>query len=438
MSSLNNKNNNEQNSGQLKKFLKVIKWFYPGLKVKRWVTLLLAGFFLMLFGVYHFGRDTSLLLKIFDALLSFFAFIAFFAGFKSLIKSFFEVIFPQKNKELIDIIYEKRFLLKGPKIVAVGGGTGLSTILEGLKEYTANITAIVAVADEGGSSGRLREEFGILPPGDIRNCLVSLAEAPRLMRELFQYRFKEGDGIKGHSFGNLFITAMTQITGSFEEAIEESSKVLAITGRVIPSSLDKIRLRAEYTDGTVKEGEDKIPVAGKLIKRVSLIPQDVKPNPKAIEAIRAAEIIILGPGSIFTSIIPNILIEQIKEEIFRKCVLKVYICNVMTQPGEADGFTAADHFEAILAHSKRSIANCCLINSGRLEYELLLKYAQEKSFPVILDRERLKKMGVMVFEADIVSKSNYLRHDSARTAKEIMNIYNYGKKRWKRLSVKLS
>jgi uncharacterized cofD-like protein len=419
------------------KIFKFIKWFYPGLRIKRWISLLLGGLFLVLISAPHLSRNEYFLLKILYAVMFLVGIGAIISGMAYLIKSFFEALYPYAGKDLIDIIYEKRFLAKGPKIVAIGGGTGLSAILEGLKEQTSNIKAIVAMADEGGSSGRLREEFGMLPPGDVRNCLVSLAEAPKLMRDLFQYRFKEGDGIKGHSFGNLFITAMTQITGSFKDAVEESSRVLAIRGRVIPSSLENLRLKAEYRDGTIQEGEDKIPDEGKPIKRVQLIPVDARPNPEAIEAIKEAEIIVFGPGSLFTSIIPNLLIKAISEEIVKRDILKIYICNVMTQAGETDGFTAADHLEALLAHSSQGVVNACLVNSGRLEYKLLLKYAQEKSFPVIFDRERLRRLGVSVFEADVVSKTNYLRHDFAHTAKEIMNIYNYNKKRWKRLQKKL-
>jgi len=415
----------------MKKFMKVIKWFYPGLRIKRWVILLFLSFFLLVLSAIRLTHDTYLIFKIFDSLLFVFSFIGFVAGMRFLIKSFFEAIYPGENKEIIDVIYEKRFLSKGPKIVAIGGGTGLSTVLEGLKEYTANITAIVAVADEGGSSGRLREEFGILPPGDIRNCLVSLAEAPQLMRDLFQYRFKEGNGIKGHSFGNLFITAMTQVTGSFKDAVKESSIVLAIRGRVLPSSLDKMRLKAEYSDGTTKEGEDKIPHEEKAIRRIYLVPQDAKPNLETIEAIREAEIIIFGPGSLFTSIIPNLLIGQVREEIVKRDVMKLYLCNVMTQHGETDGLTAFDHLERIISHTERDIVNCCLVNSGRLRHDLLIKYAREKSFPVIFDRERFKRKGVLIFEGDVASKSNYLRHNSQNTAKEIMNVYSYMKKRWR-------
>lgn len=416
------------------KFAKVKRWFYPGLRVKRWTTLAVTGFFFVIFSAIRFYQDTYWILRIFDGVLFVVSFIVFIVGSTHLIKSFFEVIVPGQNKKLIDIIYEQRFLSKGPKIVAIGGGTGLSSILEGLKEYTANISAIVTVADEGGSSGRIREEFGILPPGDIRNCLVSLAAAPQLMRDLFQYRFQDGEGMKGHSFGNLFITALTEVTGSFKDAVEESSRVLAIRGRVIPSSLDNVRLKAEYRDGTTMEGEDKIPDDTKSIKRINLIPQDIAPSPEAIEAIREADIIILGPGSLFTSIIPNLLIDKIKDEVVKKDVMRIYICNVMTQHGETDGFTAADHLRMITSHTDRRIVNCCLVNSGRLEYRLLIKYAEEKSFPVIFDRGRLRNMGVSVFEADIVSRSDYLRHDAKRTAREVMNIYNYWKKRWKKLN----
>lgn len=421
----------------MKKFIKIIKWFYPGLRIKRWISLLLVGVFLILVSSPHVSKDAHFIVRIVYGIIFITGIGLFIAGIAGLIKSLFEAIYPHREKELIDIIYEKRFLAKGPKIVAVGGGTGLSTVLEGLKEYTSNIIAIVTVADEGGSSGRLREEFGILPPGDIRNCLVSLAEAPRLMRDLFQYRFQGGEGIKGHSFGNIFITAMTQVTGSFKAAVEESSKVLAIRGKVIPSSLDKIRLKAEYMDGSVKEGEDKIPQEEKLIKRISIFPSDAKLNPEALEAIREAEIIILGPGSLFTSVLPNLLIEGISEEISKREAMKIYICNVMTQHGETDGFTAADHFEVIKSHTHFNIINTCLVNSGRLEYKLLLKYAQEKSFPVIFDRERLRKMGVSVFEADVVSRDNYLRHNSEKIAKEVISIYNLWKKKWKRLKSSL-
>ncbi|MCM8824062.1 MAG: YvcK family protein [Candidatus Omnitrophica bacterium] len=412
----------------MNRLFKFIRWFYPGLKIKRWISVLAVGLILILIFAPRLSSDINFILKIVYSFLFGVGVISLVIGIASLVRSFFEVIYPHRERELIDIIYEKRFLSKGPKIVTIGGGTGLSTILEGLKEQTSNITAIVSVSDEGGSSGRLRKEFGILPPGDIRNCLVSLAEAPQLLRDLFQYRFAEGEGIKGHSFGNIFITALTEVTGSFQSAIKESSRVLAIRGKVVPASLEVIRIKAEYMDGSIMEGEDKIPKQGKSIKQVFIIPSNASPNPEALEAIRQADIIIIGPGSLFTSVLPNLLIKDISEEIAKRNVFKLYICNVMTQHGETDGFTASDHVSALISHTRDDIVNHCLVNSGRLDYNLLIRYSQEKSFPVILDKNRLKKLGLIVIEDDFVSKSNFLRHDPQKTAKAIMQSYSLWKK----------
>ncbi len=421
----------------MKRIIKFVKWFYPGLRVKRWLSLLSLSLFFLIYASVRLYFDTVLVLRVFNTLLLLISFFGVIISLSSLMQSFFQVIYPQGKKGMIDLIYEKRFLSKGPKIVAIGGGTGLSTLLEGLKEYTANITAIVTVADEGGSSGRLRQEFGILPPGDIRNCLVSLAETPQLMRDLFQYRFKEGEGIKGHSFGNIFITAMTQVTGSFREAIKESSIVLAIRGKVLPSSLEEMRIKADYFDGTTIEGEDKIPVTTSSIKKLSLVPEDAKPNPEAIAAVKEADIIILGPGSLFTSVIPNLLIKDLQEEISRKQIMKLYICNVMTQEGETDSYTASDHLEKIVSHTKKNLINCFLINSGRLTSDLLTKYASQKSFPVLFDRGKLRGMGVSVYEADIINRTNYIRHDPYKTAREVIRIYNKRRKKWLGLRNKL-
>ena len=393
--------------------------------------LMLGGVICLVFFGIRFFLDDLLPIRIIDGIIFFSALVLLALGSVALLKSLFDVIYPKKDKGLIDIIYEQRYLSKGPKIVTVGGGTGLSSILEGLKQYTSNLSAIVTVADEGGSSGRLREEFGILPPGDIRNCLVSLAEAPQLMRDLFQYRFQEGDGIKGHSFGNIFITAMTQVTGSFRDAIEESSRVLAIRGRVIPASLANVRLKAEYVDGSTLEGEDKINQKNKPIRKISLLPQDVQANPEALEVLNDADIIIVGPGSLFTSLLPNLLIQGVRDVLLKKPdVMKIYICNVMTQHGETDSYTASNHVETLIEHVGRGVVNTCLVNCGKLESELLLKYAQEKSFPVIPDVSMIKKNNILVFEDDIVSRSDYLRHDSFKTAKCIINIYNQFRKKW--------
>lgn len=422
----------------MNKIVKIIKWFYPGLKVKRWLSLLLVSLFFLILAAVRLYFSTTIGWKVFSSFLLFVSFLGVVISLSSLMQSFFQVVYPQSERGMIDVIYEKRFLSKGPKIVAIGGGTGLSTLLEGLKEYTANITAIVTVADEGGSSGRLRQEFGILPPGDIRNCLVSLAETPQLLRDLFQYRFQEGEGIKGHSFGNLFITAMTQVAGSFQDAIKESSIVLAIRGKVLPSSLLSLRIKADYIDGTTREGEDKIPANKSSIKRLSLLPEDAVPNPEAITAVKEADIIIFGPGSLFTSVIPNLLIRDLREEICRRQIMKLYICNVMTQEGETDNYTASDHLRKIIAHTHKNLINCCLVNSGRFSSELLTKYAKQNSFPVLFDHSRLKKMGVSVYEADIINRENYIRHDSFKTAREVIRIYNKRGKKWLGLRNKLS
>lgn len=416
----------------MKRVSMFIRWLYPGLNIKRWVFSFLLGVTIIVFSSPHISQGSSRALRVIYRVIFTIGFLTILMSIVYLVKSFWEVLYPQKEKNLIDIIYEKRYLAKGPKIVALGGGTGLSTLLYGLKEYTANITAIVTVADEGGSSGRLREEFGILPPGDIRNCLVSLAEAPQLMRDLFQYRFQEGNGIKGHSFGNLFITALTQVVGSFKDAVEESSKVLAIRGKVLPSTLEKIRLKAEYMDGSTKEGEDKIPQEKKPIKRLSLMPQTVNSNPQAIEAIKNADLIIIGPGSLFTSILPNLLIKDIADSIVQRTdAVKVYVCNLMTQHGETDGFTAFDHVQKLLEHTSRGVIDSVLVNTGRLEQDLLYKYANEKSFPVIPDISRIKNQGLDVSDGDVVSRVNYLRHDSNKCARIIINRYNLLRRRWK-------
>ena len=279
---------------------------------------------------------------------------------------------------------------KGPKIVAIGGGTGLSTMLRGLKRQTNNLTAIVTVADDGGGSGVLRQELGMLPPGDVRNCMEALANVEPLMGELLHYRFTDGS-LKGQSFGNLFLAALNGISGgSFDQAVSRMSQVLAITGRVIPVTNTNVQLEAEFENGTKVLGESKIFYCKKRencrIRRVRLLPERPAALEPALEAIREADMILLGPGSLYTSIIPNLLVEGVAQAIAESSALKIYIANVMTQEGETEGYTNADHIRAIFQHSLPGLFHLCLVNSATIPPEVLGRYAQEGAEPLHFDQ----------------------------------------------------
>lgn len=405
---------------------KFTRWLYPGMGVKRWVTLSVIGIVFAVIGAWRFSTEALLVGKVFDSLVILFGVYLIFVGVKELLFLIIRLFLPPKEKEngkgLIDIIYEKKHLERGPKIVTVGGGTGLSTLLHGLKQYTDNITAIVTVADDGGSSGRLREQFDILPPGDIRNCLVALAEAEPMMRDLFQFRFADGSELKGHSFGNLFITAMTKLTGDFEKAIKESSKVLAIRGQVIPATLNKVVLSAEYKDGSRADGEALIPQRCSPIKSVSLKPADIAATPEAIKAISEAEIIVLGPGSLYTSIIPNLLIKEINAAISSSCAVKVYICNIMTQHGETDGYTASDHLNAVISHSRSRIVDHCIVNTDNIPEDLAVKYKGEFASLIINDSDKIRAAGFGVSEEGLLEAGEVVRHDADKLARIIVSL----------------
>lgn len=403
-------------------FLRVIKWFYPGMRVKRWVGLLAFAVALVALSSARFFIEESFFSRALYILVTLLGVFLGVLGLRNILSSFINVFVPGGDKELVDMIYRKRYLEKGPRIVTVGGGTGLSVLLQGLKEYTSNIAAVVTVADDGGSSGRIRQQFDILPPGDIRNCLVALADAPTLMQELFQFRFDSSSELSGHSFGNLFITVMTKLTGDFEKAVKESSKVLAIRGQVIPSTLNKISLVAKYKDGSIQEGETAIPNKKRQITNIYLNPPDIQGTPDAIKAISEAQAIILGPGSLYTSVIPNLLIKEIREAILASSALKIYISNVMTQPGETDGYTAYEHIKAIIEHSSPRIIDYCVVNSRLISQELLEKYQQDNSFPVLIDIDKIRHAGYRVIEGDLVNSLDYVRHDSGKLAKIVIDL----------------
>lgn len=333
-----------------------------------------------------------------------------------------------KNSSLKNILHEKGIISGGPKVVAIGGGTGLSVLLRGLKKYTSNITAIVTVSDDGGGSGLLRTDMGILPPGDIRNCIVSLANTEPIMEQLMQYRFKEGS-LKGQSFGNLFIAAMNDICGSFDAAVREVSSVLAVTGKVLPVTLENVVLYAELEDGTVIKGESQIPIKqqalNKKIKRVFLKPGNCKPLPVALNELQEADAIILGPGSLYTSIIPNVLVKNIAKAINNSNALKIYVSNIMTQQGETIGYSLSDHIKAINDHGNKLLIDYAIANTGKIPQAFLEKYRTEDASPVVIDYDIIADMGIKVMGGDYVSIENgYLRHNFNELAKQIFRLLN--------------
>src|SRR6266508_496238 len=352
----------------------------PGLQVKRWVLLFCVGLVILSLGLTYlfveFYRTATLPEEAATLTLQFIprpvrgsifilsgGLVAFFA-FWRLNKSLLDAVRPDGASNLVDTLVSYRFRRRVPRVVAIGGGTGLSTLLRGLKQHTTNVTAIVTVADDGGSSGRLRRELGVLPPGDFRNCIVALADAEPLMSRLFQYRFGQGSGLDGHSFGNLFIVAMSGITGNFEEAIRESSRVLAVRGQILPSTLENVTLCAELVDQHHVEGESKISESTQPIRRVYLQPERPQAYPDAVKAILEADIVIVGPGSLYTSVLPNMLVEGVAKALLSTDALKVYVCNVATQRGETDGFRAQDHVAALERHFGCNPFDFVIVNSA--------------------------------------------------------------------------
>jgi len=390
--------------------------------VKRWILLSVFGIIMISMGFVVMLLEQNPKSKLYATIIIILGIVTVVTGIKRIIKSFITVFLPEREGELVDRVYLKRVLERGPRIAVIGGGTGLSTMLHGLKEYTSNITAIVTVADDGGSSGRLRKDFDMLPPGDIRNCLVALADAEPLMGKLFQFRFEDGGDLKGHSFGNLFIAAMTKVAGSFDAAIKESSKVLAIRGSVVPSTLDKAVLVAEHADGLETVGESNVCKANSPVARMRLRPSNCQATDEAIEAIRKADAIVLGPGSLYTSIMPNLLVGNIYREVVSSKAIKVYVCNVMTQKGESDGYKASDHLRAIIDHTAPGIVDYCVVNTAKISDEMQNKYKGEYSYPVTADIENLKRLKVKPIEAHIISTKDYVRHDSVRLAKIIVDL----------------
>jgi uncharacterized cofD-like protein len=311
-----------------------------------------------------------------------------------------------------------------PRIVVIGGGTGLSVMLRGLKMKPLDITAIVTVADDGGSSGILREELHMPPPGDIRNVLTALADAEPLLHKMLQYRFQNGAGLAGHSLGNLILAAMTDITGDFVTGITELSRVLAVRGRVFPAANQAIVLKAEMSDGSIVVGESAIPKAGLAIRRVFIEPANVEPLPQAVEAIREADAILIGPGSLYTSIIPNLIVPKLAEAIVASDALKLFVCNVMTQPGETDGYSVSDHLKAVHAHVGHHLFDYVIVNNGEIPPQVQQRYAEKGASAVQLDLEEVTRSGYKVIADQLVMFRTYLRHDAAKLSEHIYGLIN--------------
>ncbi|MFS0591484.1 YvcK family protein [Cytobacillus horneckiae] len=310
-----------------------------------------------------------------------------------------------------------------PRIVIIGGGTGLPVLLRGLKKYPVDITAIVTVADDGGSSGRLREDLNIPPPGDIRNVLAALSDVEPLVEEMFQHRFTTSNELSGHSLGNLILAAMTSITGDFVHAIQEMSKVLNVRGRVLPAAEQSVVLNAEMEDGTIVSGESKIPYSGKKIKRVFLTAEKITPLPETIQAIKQADLIVIGPGSLYTSILPNLLVPFLGQEVCNAKAKKLYICNLMTQAGETLNYRASDHVQAIYDHMEIGCIDTILVNQEEIPQHIQERYKEEMAKPVVYDMDRLYDLGIDVIQGEIVSLDNgAIRHDTNEVAKMIYHL----------------
>ena len=414
----------------------------PGINIKRWLVLLLLGITLLALSaayllvtlyreadvppIFYYLTLQFIPRLMRGAIVGVLGLGAVIVALVRLNRSLLEP-FVRPDEPLVDTVYRHRQRERGPKVVAIGGGTGLSTLLRGLKQHTSNISAIVTVADDGGSSGRLRRELGVLPPGDFRNCIAALAQSESLTTQLFQYRFTEGQGLDGHSFGNLYIAAMAAVTGSFESALAESSRVLAVQGRILPSTLQNVTLMAdlrEEVDGRLNRvtGESSITKTGGTIERVYLEPGDVRPYPEAIRAILDADMIILGPGSLYTSIIPNLLVRDIVQAIRSSQALKLYVCNVATQHGETDGYSAADHVAAIQRHVGKGIMEVVLANE-RLDVDLRAAGAPAGVGELV---QPGKVQGVRLVPADLIDVEHPWRHDSVKLARAVMDVYQAG------------
>ena len=450
------------------------RWLQPGLGVKRWLALYLVALTFMALGLglilTHLYRTAPFPGPVYFLTLQFiprFARGALFLGVGGLLmalatlrllSTFVGLLVPHYRDRIGEALYAQRILIRGPKVVAIGGGTGLSTLLRGLKAYTSNITAVVTVCDDGGSSGRLRRDLRVLPPGDFRQCIAALADSDPLVTRLFEHRFPaDGGDLKGHAFGNLFIAALSQITGSFERALEESSRVLAVRGRILPSTLEDVTLCAELADHSTVEGESQIPeraggpghddAAGRdpdvatllnPIQRVFLQPEHPAVYPEVVRSLLDADLVLIGPGSLYTSILPNLLVEDLARALCWSRAVKMYVCNVATQPGETDHYDVVDHVRAVHAHLEDRIGLAFNHAAGpqgpRARYAPFTHVLVNSNLTPTIPEEwgvsrpsdgaaDLAALGVQVIEADVVNVARPTRHDPDKLARALLEAY---------------
>lgn len=430
--------------------LNIRRYFLPGLK--KWVFVGFIGFLFGLLGtalllelrpvtrlrdlVWFLMQETAKLVPTYvsGTIAIVICIVLVVYALMSANKEVVKAIAPEyADSSVLDALDTFHSLGRGPNIVAIGGGTGLSTLLYGLKNYTTNITAIVTVADDGGSSGRLRKELGIIPPGDIRNCIAALSDEDTLITELFKYRFTSGNNLEGHSFGNLFLTALREVMGGdFIKAVKAASLILRSRGTVLPSSPEPMKICAELSDGRIIEGESNIPLAKGRIKRVFCESKNIKAQSEAIDAILNAELIIFGPGSLYTSIIPNLLVPDITSAIKKSNAHKVYVCNIMSQPGETTGYTVSDHILALFQHTNCSDLIDVVIVNDRHPQRLLQKYKEKGQEPVATDADVIQKLGIRLVARNLIKEEDLVRHDPKLLARAILLWH----KRWQKYPIK--
>ncbi|MEX2236101.1 MAG: uridine diphosphate-N-acetylglucosamine-binding protein YvcK [Dehalococcoidia bacterium] len=417
-----------------------LDWLSPGLHLKRWLLLVLLGMAIMALGLAYILRQAYvegdypgsfyyLTLQFLPRLARALLFVTVslslvIFGMIKLNETILRILLGSRRpneKGFVSTIYSHYTLRRGPRVVAIGGGTGLSWLLQGLKKHTSNLTAVVTVADDGGSTGRLRREMGVLAPGDLRKCISSMAATEGLMSQLFEYRFPAGSGLEGHSFGNLFIVAMAGVTGNMEEALKETSKVLAVTGQILPSTLEDVNLYARTHDQELVYGEHNITERGGGIRDVHIDPADAQAYPEAVEAIHDADLIVAGPGSLFTSIIPNFLVPDLRRAFIQSRATKIYVCNVATQHGETDAFSVTEHYDALERHIGHTPAFDYVLANSNIRDQLP---PEARSEPVRPPTSRIK--GVKVALRDVVSEENRYRHDSHKLAAAVLRLYDEG------------